>query len=62
MLVIIPGSGHLQTRDFLSGCFLIFGGNLASETGLKFGSWPKAEGIKRAPPPFLQKVNYHGIY
>jgi hypothetical protein len=36
--------------------------NLASETELKFGSWHKAEGIKRAPPPFLQKVNYHGIY
>jgi hypothetical protein len=61
MLVIIPGSGHLQIRDFLSGCFLISVDNLASETELKFGSWHKAEGIKRAPPPFLQKVNYHDI-
>jgi hypothetical protein len=31
----------LQIRNFLSGCFLISGGNLGSETKLKFGSYPK---------------------
>jgi len=61
MLVIIPGSEHLQIQNFLIGCFLMSGDNLGTETKLRFGTLPKADGFKLGLSAFLQKVNYHGI-